>query len=255
MSAGVRLQKYLAMAGVGSRRRCEEFIVAGRVRVDGVVVSELGARVDPSRQRVEFDGRRVQPEPMQTYLADKPRGVLCTSADPEGRPTIVEWAVHAGANPRLRLYSVGRLDYDSEGLILLTNDGELAQRLAHPRHHIEKEYRAWTDRPVTREEIRAMLAGIEDDGERLRALAVLPEKTGARATCQIILGEGRRRHIRRMLEHFGLRVRRLRRIRIGGLTRRDLRGQALRALSAEEVAGLLASAKGATAGTPPPSGN
>ncbi len=123
------------MAGVGSRRRCEEFIVAGRVRVDGVVVSELGARVDPSRQRVEFDGRRVQPEPMQTYLADKPRGVLCTSADPEGRPTIVEWAVHAGANPRLRLYSVGRLDYDSEGLILLTNDGELAQRLAHPRHH------------------------------------------------------------------------------------------------------------------------
>ena len=239
MSAGVRLQKFLAAAGVGSRRRCEEYIVAGRVRVDGVVVTELGSRVDPARQRVEFDGRRVTPEPRQTYLADKPRGVLCTSDDPEGRPTIVEWAVHAGANPRLRLYSVGRLDYDSEGLILLTNDGELAQRLAHPRHHIEKEYRAWTDRPLAREEIRMMLAGIEDEGERLRALAVMPEQTGARATCRIILGEGRRRHIRRMLEFFGLRVRRLRRIRIGGLSQRDLRGQRLRALSTAEVAALL----------------
>ena len=157
--AGIRLQKFLAAAGVGSRRHCEELIVAGRVRVDGAVVAQLGARVDPERQKVELDGRPVRAEPHRTYLADKPRGILCTSFDPEGRPTIVEWAAQMGADPRLRLYTIGRLDYDSEGLILLTNDGALAQEFAHPRHHVEKEYRAWTNLPPSSGQIAAMLAG------------------------------------------------------------------------------------------------
>ena len=235
---GIRLQKFLAAAGVGSRRHCEELIAAGRVRVDGAVVAQLGARVDPETQRVELDGQLVRAEPHRTYLADKPRGILCTSHDPEGRPTIVEWAARMGADPRLRLYTIGRLDYDSEGLILLTNDGALAQAFAHPRHHVEKEYRAWTDRPAGREEIAAMLAGVEDDGEILRALDVVVERAGARPALRIVLGEGRNRHVRRMLAALGLRVRGLRRIRIGALTEADLRGRPLRELSPAELSRL-----------------
>lgn len=238
--SGVRLQKFLAAAGVGSRRHCEELIVAGRVRIDGVLAAQLGTRVDPDRQRVELDGRPVRAEPHRTYLADKPAGILCTSHDPEGRPTIVEWAARMGADPRLRLYTIGRLDYDSEGLILLTNDGQLAQSFAHPRHHVEKEYRAWIDRFATREQIAAMLGGVEENGELLRALSVVPEasRPGRPPALRIVLGEGRNRHIRRMLEVLGLRVKRLRRIRIGTLTEADLRGQPLRELSPAELARL-----------------
>ena len=239
-SAGIRLQKFLAAAGIGSRRHCEELIAAGRVRVDGAVVTQLGTRVDPDQQKVELDGRPVQAEPHRTYLADKPRGILCTSHDPEGRPTVVEWAAEMGADPRLRLYTVGRLDYDSEGLILLTNDGALAQALAHPRHHVEKEYRAWIDRPATRGEIDAMREGIEDNGEILRALDVVAEQAGPRPVLRLVLGEGRNRHIRRLLEALGLRVRRLRRIRIGPLTEKDLHGRPLRELSPAELERLFA---------------
>ena len=236
-AAGIRLQKFLAAAGVGSRRHCEELIVAGRVRVDGAVVAQLGARVDPATQRVELDGQAVRAEPHRTYLADKPRGILCTSCDPAGRPTIVEWAAQMGADPNLRLYTIGRLDYDSEGLILLTNDGALAQEFAHPSRHVEKEYRAWIDRLATRDQLDAMLAGVEDDGESLRALAVVPEaaRPGRPPTLRIVLGEGRNRHIRRMLEVLGLRVNRLRRIRIGPLAESDLRGRPLRELTPAEL--------------------
>jgi len=239
--SGIRLQKFLAAAGIGSRRRCEELIVAGRVRIDGAVVAQLGARVDPETQRVELDGRPVRAEPHRTYLADKPRGILCTSSDPEGRPTIVEWAARMGADPRLRLYTIGRLDYDSEGLILLTNDGALAQAFAHPRHHVEKEYRAWIDRLATREQIGAMLDGVEEGGETLRALAIEPEaaRPGRPPTLRIVLGEGRNRHVRRMLETLGLRVQRLRRIRIGPLSESDLCGKPLRELSPAELSRLL----------------
>ena len=240
-SNAVRLQKFLAASGIGSRRHCEELIVAGRVRIDGVVVTQLGTRVDPDTQRVELDGDWVCPEPHHTYLADKPSGLLCTSSDPAGRTTIVEWAAHMGADPRLRLYTVGRLDYDSEGLILLTNDGDLAQALAHPRHHVEKEYVAWTDHFATREQIAAMLAGVEENGELLRAIAVIPEasRPGRPPSLRIVLGEGRNRHIRRMLEVLGLQVKRPRRIRIGHLTEASLRGKPLRELTPAELSRLL----------------
>jgi 23S rRNA pseudouridine2605 synthase len=234
------LQKFLAAAGVGSRRHCEELITAGRVQVDGTAVTQLGTRVDPDRQRVAVDGRGVRPEPHRTYLADKPRNLMCTSHDPEGRPTIVEWAARMGADRRLRLYTIGRLDWDSEGLILLTNDGDLAHAFAHPRHHVEKEYRAWTDRFATREQIAAMLQGVEDDGELLRALSVVPEasRPGRPPSLRSVLGEGRNRHIRRMLDALGLRVKRLRRIRIGPLTESALRGNPLRELSPAELDSL-----------------
>jgi pseudouridine synthase len=236
-AAGVRLQKVLAAAGIGSRRHCEELIVAGRVQVDGQVVTQLGTRVDPVLQQVALDGRVLRAEPLRTFLVDKPRGILCTAHDPEGRPTIGEWAREMGA-PLQRLYTIGRLDYDSEGLILLTNDGHLAQRMAHPRYQTEKEYRAWTDRTPTREEVAAMLAGIEDNGERLRALAVTVERTGARPLIRIVLGEGRNRHIRRMLGALGIKTHRLRRVRLGPLTEKYLRGRRLRELSAAELARL-----------------
>ncbi|MGD9782822.1 MAG: pseudouridine synthase [Kiritimatiellia bacterium] len=237
---GIRLQKFLAAAGIGSRRHCEELIVAARVRVDGAVVAQLGARVDPQTQRVELDGRPVRAEPHRTYLADKPRGILCTSFDPEGRPTIVEWAAQMGADPRLRLYTIGRLDFDSEGLILLTNDGALAQEFAHPSRHVEKEYRAWIDRLATRDQLSAMLEGVEENGEHLRALSVVAEasRPGRPPTLRIVLGEGRNRHIRRMLEAIGLRVRRLRRIRIGPLSEADLRGKSIRELPPTDLASL-----------------
>lgn len=236
----VRLQKFLAAAGVGSRRYCEELITAGRVQIDGVTVTKLGTRVNPAQQRVALDGRRVQAEPHRTYLADKPCRILCTSHDPEGRPTIIEWAKRMGVDRRLRLYTIGRLDYDSEGLILLTNDGQLAHAFAHPRHLVEKEYRAWIDHFATREQIAAMLEGVQDDGEWLRALAVVPEasRPGRPPSLRIVLGEGRNRHIRRMLEAIGLQVKRLRRIRIGSLTESDLRGQPLRELSRAELDAL-----------------
>ena len=248
-----RLQKFLAAAGVGSRRLCEELITAGRVAIDGQTVSRLGTRVDPDRQQVSVDGRGVCAESRRTYLADKPRGILCTSSDPEGRPTIVEWAARMGADRRLRLYTIGRLDYDSEGLILLTNDGELAQAMAHPRHHVEKEYRAWIDRFATRDQIAAMLQGVEDDGELLRALSVVPEagRPGRPPALRIVLGEGRNRHIRRMLEAVGLRVNRLRRIRIGPLNESALRGTPLRELSAADLDGLVPAAPSRR--RPPPS--
>lgn len=229
----LRLQKFLAAAGVGSRRYCEELISAGRVQIDGVTVTQRGTRVDPARQCVALDGRRVHPEPHRTYLVDKPPRILCTSHDPEGRPTIIEWAQRMGVDRRLRLYTIGRLDWDSEGLILLTNDGDLAHAFSHPRHLVEKEYRAWTDRFATRDQIDAMIDGVEVDGELLRALSVVPEasRPGRPPSLRIVLGEGRNRHIRRMLEALGLCVKRLRRIRIGSLTESDLRGQPLRKLS------------------------
>ncbi len=230
---GERLQKILAAAGLGSRRHCETLITAGRVQIDGQTVTELGTRADPARQQVTVDGQPVRREPRQTYLADKPRGILCTSSDPQGRTTIIDWARQMGAPPRLRLYTVGRLDLHSEGLILLTNDGALAQALAHPRHQIEKEYRAWLHAAPTREQLSAMRRGVEEGGETLRALRVTLE-AGQVPVLRVVLGEGRNRHIRRMLTVLGLRVKRLRRVRIGPLTAAALRGQPLRQLSPRE---------------------
>lgn len=229
----VRLQKALADAGLCSRRHAEVLIAAGRVTVDGLP-AVLGTTVDPARQRILVDGRPLPPpQDHLTYLGDKPRGVLCTASDPAGRPTIIQWAREVGLPPG-RFFTVGRLDYDSEGLILLTTDGPLAQRLAHPSHHVEKEYRAWIPRLPPRPVIAAMLRGVEASGERLRALAVVPEAPlhpGWPPSLRIVLGEGRNRHIRRMLAVLDIPVLRLRRIRIGSLTEAFLGNRPLRLLS------------------------
>ena len=214
------------------------------VAVDGETVRRQGMVIDPARQSVTVRGRLVR-LPRRVYLAlNKPRGILCTSRDPGGRPT-VQSLLPAGLP---RVYTVGRLDRDSEGLLLLTNDGDFAHALAHPRHHVPKTYLVWTASALDRPARERMLAGVEDDGEVLRALAVDEiARTAAGARYRVVLGEGRKRQIRRMMAACGLSVRRLQRVAVGGLQLGGLRPGEVRPLCPAEVRRLLAEA-----GRPPP---
>ena len=235
-----RLQKILADAGIASRRGAIDLIASGRVAVNGTSVFEPGFRADPENDRIALDGRPLpRPQAKCTYLVDKPRGVICTSRDPQGRPTIIQWARAHGVPSNLRLFTVGRLDYDSEGLLLLTTDGDLANRLAHPSHHVEKEYLVWTAHELPAARMQTLLDGIRDGCELLRALSVSrgPEPN----TLRIILGEGRNRQIRRMLAALSCPVRRLRRIRIGPLTESALSHRPLRLLPPALLSPLTAS--------------
>ena len=230
-----RLQKYLARCGVASRRASEQLITSGRVRVNGERVVELGTSVDPERDRVEVDGRAVRPPDRLSYVAlNKPIGVVSTASDPRGRRTVLD-LVPGDA----RLFPVGRLDYDSEGLIVLTDDGDLAMRLTHPRHGAEKEYRALLRGDVTDEVLARLSAGIELDGKptapaTFERLETHPDGVWVR----VVLHEGRNRQIRRMVEAVGLEVVRLVRVRVGSLRLGSLPPGAWRRLSAAEVAAL-----------------
>src|SRR5215467_7301521 len=198
---GVRLQKVLAAAGVGSRRRCEELIGAGRVEVDGEIVRRFGARVDPKRQIIRVDGKRIPASEDLVYLAlNKPAGVLSTMSDNRGRPTIADLV----ADRSERLFHVGRLDYETEGLVLLTNDGELAHRLAHPRYGVLKTYLADIHGPVRKDLARRLTTGVElEDGivtaDRFRVV----DQAGQRVLVEITLHEGRKHVVRRMLAAVG----------------------------------------------------
>jgi 23S rRNA pseudouridine2605 synthase len=235
-----RLQKYLARSGVASRRAAEQLMLARRVRVNGRVVDRLGSTVEPNRDRVEVDGRVVAgPEPFRYVALHKPSGVLSTAADPRGRPTVVDLV---GSDARL--YPVGRLDYDSEGLIILTNDGDLALRLTHPRHSVEKEYRVLIRGHPGEEELNRLRDGVCLDGIMTApaAVDVLPSSEDAR-WLRIVLHEGRNRQIRRMTEAVGLRVRRLIRTRIGPLRLGRLAPGRWRDLGPAEVAALRAATR------------
>ena len=229
---GERLQKVLARAGLGSRRACEELIAAGRVRVNGEVAT-LGRRVEVGTDRVELDGAPLALAPdLVHYLLHKPPGVLTTAHDPEGRPTVVELVP---AEPRV--FPVGRLDADSEGLLVLTNDGELAQRLTHPSYGVDKEYLVETVGVATPGALRALRTGVRlDDG------LTAPARVGvvAPGVLRIVIHEGRNRQVRRMCEAVGFPVRRLVRTRIGPVADRRLAPGAWRALSAAEVRALAA---------------
>src|SRR6201986_3557505 len=193
---GVRLQKVLAEAGVGSRRYCEELIGEGRVEVDGETVRRFCARVDPEHQIIKVDGRRIPSREDLVYLAfNKPVGVLTTMSDDRGRPTITDYL----GDQAERLFHVGRLDFDTEGLLLLTNDGELANRLAHPPYGVLKTYLAEGPGPVPKDLGRRLTAGVQlDDGlakaDRFRVV----ERSGKRVLVEITLHEGRNRVVRRM---------------------------------------------------------
>jgi 23S rRNA pseudouridine2605 synthase len=231
-----RVQKLLAAAGYGSRRHCEQLIAAGRVAVDGRVV-QLGARADPIHQTVTVDGIRVQTNPDLVYfLLNKPRGVITTLEDPQGRPTVADYV----SSPQ-RVFPVGRLDADTEGLLLLTNDGPLAQRLTHPRYGISKTYVARVRGAVRRSALRRLTDGVElDDGpavaRSVRTLASARDET----LLEIVLTGGRNRQVRRMLAAVGLTLERLARVQVGPLTLGDMGQGRVRPLTSKEVQNLYA---------------
>ena len=228
-----RLQKFMAEAGVASRRACEELIRQGRVTVNGETAS-LGRSVEPEQDRVELDGKPVQKEQRRTViLLYKPRGVVSTSSDPEGRRTVQDYFREIPE----RLYNVGRLDLNSEGLLLMTNDGALANRLTHPRYGVEKTYYAVCDGKLTASEAARLTNGVElEDGMTAPARVDAVRTTQRGDTSFLItIHEGRNRQIRRMLEAVGHRTLRLKRERFGPLSLRTLAPGEWRKLSDEEI--------------------
>jgi 23S rRNA pseudouridine2605 synthase len=222
----MRLAKYLAHCGVASRRRAEQLIAAGRVRVAGEAVTDPARDVD-ERSGVEVDGRSVSPEPREVWVLNKPAGVVSTAREPGRRPAVVELV----ASDR-RLYPVGRLDADSTGLILLTNDGELANRLSHPRYGIERSYRVRLRRPASQSQVRRLRAGVElEDGPtapaRLRSISP--------RVIELTLTEGRNRQVRRMIEAVGNQVVSLARTRFGSFELGNLQEGRARRLRPPEV--------------------
>jgi pseudouridine synthase len=232
---GVRLQKVLAAAGVGSRRSCEEMIGAGRVEVDGEVVRRFGARVDPRTQIIRVDGKRIPTSADLVYLAlNKPPGVLSTMSDDRGRRTIADLIEDRGE----RLFHVG---YDTEGLILLTNDGELAHRLSHPRYGVLKTYLAEVPGPLPKDLGRRLTTGVElEDGTVVADRFRVVDQAGSRALVEVTLHEGRKHVVRRMLAKVGHPVSRLVRIQVGPISLGSLRSAATRQLTTAEVGDLYA---------------
>jgi 23S rRNA pseudouridine2605 synthase len=235
---GVRLQKVLAAAGVGSRRHCEELIGAGRVEVDGEVVRRFGARVDPKHQVIRVDGRRIPASEDLVYIAlNKPAGVLTSMSDSRGRKTMTDLL----GDTAERLFHVGRLDYDTEGLMLLMNDGELAHRLAHPRFGVPKTYLAEVPGPVAKGLGRQLISGIElEDGVASADKFRVVEQAGGRALVEITLHEGRKHIVRRMLAAAGHPVGRLVRTQVGPVSLGSLRQGSTRRLTTKEVGDLYA---------------
>lgn len=238
---GERLQKVLAAAGIGSRRACDELVAQGRVTVDGEV-AEVGQRVDPSAADVRVDGERVNVNPELVHLVlNKPRGYVTTADDPEGRPTVFD-LVDVGQ----RIFPVGRLDMDTEGLLLLTNDGGLAHALTHPSYEVERLYVAQVVGTPGRHQLSELRDGVElEDGTaRARRVRVMGQAKG-RAMVELVLTEGRKREVRRMLDAVGLPVERLARVAYGGVELGDLRQGRWRPLTQREI-GLLYAATGAS---------
>jgi 23S rRNA pseudouridine2605 synthase len=240
---GERLQKVLAAAGLGSRRECEEFILAGRVDVDGKTVTELGTRVDPHSQRIRVDGQPLV-QPRRVYYAlNKPPGILSTNKDPSGRQRAIDLVPG-----EQRLFTVGRLDMHSEGLILLTNDGELADRLTHPRYGVEKTYLAQVLGNPPHEVIQQLLRGVYLAEGAVRAKRVSIRRHFKHGTqLEVVLAEGKNREIRRMLAALGHRVQRLVRVAVGPVRLGDLPVGAYRPLDRKEIQALRAAAAGETA--------
>ncbi|MBC7104760.1 MAG: rRNA pseudouridine synthase [Firmicutes bacterium] len=229
-----RLARYLARSGVASRRRAEAVIAAGRVAVNGTVVTTPAFTVDPERDRVTVDGRPVHPEPRVYLMLNKPPGYVSTVSDPRGRPTVLDLVPRVG-----RLYPVGRLDADSEGLLLLTNDGELSLLLTHPRYGVPKTYRVWVAGVPDRGTLTRLARGVElEDGPTAPARVRLVRAGRAGSVLEVTLREGRKRQIRRMCAAVGHPVLRLVRVGLGPVNLGALPPGRWRELRPEEVAAL-----------------
>lgn len=234
-----RLQKVLATAGIGSRRECEELIREGRIEVDGDIVSELGSRVDATRQRIRVDGVTL-PQPKRAYyVVNKPTGVVCTNHDPSGRTRVIDLI-----RSDERLFTVGRLDRSSEGLILVTNDGELSNKLTHPRYGIDKVYRVRVAGQPAAQLLGKLRRGIRlADGVAKVAAVRIKRRHKTSTELEVVLNEGRNREIRRLLARIGHKVLQLRRVAMGPLHLGDLPLGAYRKLSRDEVQKLRRSVR------------
>jgi len=230
-----RLQKVLAAAGVASRRECEQLILDGRVEIDRQPVTELGTRVDPHKQEIRIDGEVLHRARPVYYAVNKPEGVVCTSRDPAGRPRVVDMLPPDAP----RAYCVGRLDMSSEGLILVTNDGELANGLTHPRHGVEKIYHVQVDGQLDEEGLKKLRKGVHlaEGFARVKHVRVKSKRKNG-TILEMILDEGRNREIRRLFARVGHKVQRLTRIAVGPVRLGDLPSGAVRLLSKREVSAL-----------------
>lgn len=237
VSGGVRLQKVLAEAGLGSRRACEQLITDGRVEVDGSIVTELGTRIDPETQAVHVDTVRISTQTQKQYLVlNKPAGVVSTMSDPEGRPCLSDYV----RNNVERLFHVGRLDTDTEGLILLTNDGELSNRLAHPRYEIPKTYLAQVKGQLAKDVSARLKAGIDlEDGFVKVDEFRLVDSTPGRSVVELTLHSGRNRVVRRLLAEIGHPVERLVRVRFGPIVLDEQKQGKIRPLRSDEIGELF----------------
>ena len=252
-----RLQKILSNAGVASRRVAEDMIVAGRVSVNGVVADTPGARADPDIDEVTVDGMPVLRGRYRYFMLNKPQGFITTASDEMGRETVLD-LVPIGD---VLLHPVGRLDRETEGLLIITNDGHLTDLLTHPRNEVEKEYLVGIDAPLAERDLQRLVRGVESEGDRLSAAAAHPaappepgpgeDRPVAPAWLLIVLREGKNREIRRMMEALGRKVILLRRIRVGPLRLATLGSGAFREITDDEVATLYAAVKGAEPATHP----
>jgi 23S rRNA pseudouridine2605 synthase len=233
-----RLQKVIAASGLTSRRKAEELIAAGRVTVNGRVIRKLGTRIDPSREHVKVDGRHLRNlEPHAYLILNKPKGYVSSLSDPQGRPTIRDLL----RGVRLRVFPVGRLDYDTEGLLLLTNHGEVAQALLHPRHHVPKVYLVKIKGILNEEDIRRLEHGVSlDDGMTQPAKLRKVRKAEENSWIELTVYEGRKHQVKRMLEAVGHPVLKLKRIKFGPLALGDLAVGQFRYLSDREANALRA---------------
>ena len=229
-----RLQKFLSRAGVASRRQAEEWIRAGKIRVNGQVVTELGVKIDPERDRVQVEGRRVRPSAPVTLLVNKPYGYVSTTRDPQGRRVITDLV----GKEYGRLYPVGRLDYDATGLILLTNDGELAQRLMHPRYQVPRTYRVTAAGRMAQEKLQRLAQGMKLNGRDVPAAVVLIKSQADKTVLELTVWEGRYHLVKRLMEKAGHPVLKLKRIAFGPLRLGRLGRGAYRALTKCELAEL-----------------
>ncbi len=235
----VRLQKHLADAGIASRRASEEIIRAGRVSVNGHVIREMGTKIDPGHDSVTVDGAQVKPKRKLYVALNKPVGYVSTRSDPHGRRTVGELLPKEWGN----LYTVGRLDYNTEGLLFLTNDGDFALHLTHPRYGVRKKYHVVVEGKVLPEITAKMVKGIFHDGERLKAeRARVLESSRSTSLVELELAEGKNREARRLFEAQGFKVTGLRRVQVGRIKLGELRSGHWRILTGSEIESLLGSA-------------
>ncbi len=228
----VRLQKYMADCGVASRRKCETMIEEGRVRVNGRVVSELGSKIDPQHDKVSVDKLLIRPSVNQVYIAlNKPSGYVCTAQDQFDRKIVTDLI-----DIKERIVPVGRLDYNSEGLLFLTNDGDFTYRVTHPKNKIQKKYYVQVNGIPTEDEIAQMVSGVTIDDFNTKGTMIQYVKTnGNTAHYRVTISQGKNRQIRKMFEHFGYTVKKLKRVAIGNIRLGQLRTGQWRFLTKEEV--------------------